>query len=212
MFSSTRDRDGESRSAPAVEGSSDLQPLTEAGNEQDVASSSPRTRRVTRSRTTGRDNPWVAESEQERLNRELIELLNELRVVLPGVQVLFAFLLTIPFARGFPKLDDLDRDVYFVSLLLTTLAIILLITPSAYHRIVWRHHDKVDLLSISNKITIAGMAVLAIALTCSLFMISDFIFATAIAGAVTAATAVAFAGMWFLLPYLSLKRTLAKRG
>lgn len=154
----------------------------------------------------------MAESEQERLNRELIELLNELRVVLPGVQVLFAFLLTIPFARGFPKLDDLDRDVYFVSLLLTTLAIILLITPSVYHRIVWRHHDKVDLLSISNKITIAGMAVLAIALTCSLFMISDFIFATAVAGAVTAATAVAFAGMWFLLPYLSLKRTLAKRG
>jgi hypothetical protein len=153
----------------------------------------------------------VAESETERLNRELIELLNELRVVLPGVQILFAFLLTIPFAKGFPKLDRLDRDVYFVSLLSTMLATILLITPSAYHRIVWRHHDKRDLLEVSNKLALAGTAILAVALTCSLFMISDFVFGTLAGGVVAAAAAVVFAGLWFALPYASLKRNLARR-
>lgn len=153
----------------------------------------------------------VPEGDKERLNRELIELLNELRVVLPGVQVLFAFLLTIPFARGFPKLDRLDRDVYFGSLLATTLATILLITPSAYHRMVWRHHDKVDLLAVSNKLALAGIAVLAGALTCSMFMISDFVFGGVVAAVVAAASAALFAGMWFLLPYASLKRVLAQR-
>jgi hypothetical protein len=79
---------------------------------------------------------------EERRNRELIELLNELRVALPGVQVLFAFLLTIPFANGFPKLSELDRDVYFVALLATLVSTALLLTPSAYHRFVFRRHDK----------------------------------------------------------------------
>lgn len=154
----------------------------------------------------------MPESEKDRLNRELIELLNELRVILPGVQVLFAFLLTIPFARGFPKLGRLDRDVYFVSLLATVLATILLITPSAYHRIVWRHHDKVDLLEISNKLALAGIAVLAVALTCSLFMISDFVFGAVPATVVASVGAATFAAMWFLLPYAGLRRMLARRG
>jgi len=153
----------------------------------------------------------VAESETERLNRELIELLNELRVVLPGVQILFAFLLTIPFAKGFPKLDRLDRDVYFVSLLATMLATILLITPSAYHRIVWRRHDKRDLLDVSNKLALAGIATLAVALTCSLFMIADFVFGTVAAAVVAAAAAVTFAAFWFVLPFASLKGNLAGR-
>ena len=154
----------------------------------------------------------MPESEKERLNRELIELLNELRVVLPGVQVLFAFLLTIPFARGFTKLGRFDRDVYFVSLLATVLATILLITPSAYHRIVWRHHDKVDLLGISNKLALAGIAVLAVALSCSLLMITDFVFGGGIAAVVATVSGVTFASMWFLLPYVGLKRSLARRG
>jgi hypothetical protein len=150
----------------------------------------------------------MAESEQQRLNRELIELLNELRVVLPGVQVLFAFLLTIPFARGFPKLHHLDRDAYFAALLATVLSTILLITPSAYHRIVFRHHDKQDLLEVSNKLILAGMAILAIAMTCSLFVISDFIFGHLTAGIVTAATTIAFTMLWYLLPTISRRTSL----
>lgn len=110
----------------------------------------------------------MAESKLQRPNRELIGLLYELRVVLPGVQVLFAFLLSIPFARGFPKLRSFERDVYLAALLATVLSTILLITPSAYHRIVFRHHDTQDLLEISNKLTLAGTAALAIAMVCSL--------------------------------------------
>jgi Family of unknown function (DUF6328) len=150
----------------------------------------------------------MAETEQQRLNRELIELLNELRVVLPGVQVLFAFLLTIPFARGFPKLQHLDRDAYFAALLATVLSTILLITPSAYHRIVFRHHDKQDLLEVSNKLILAGMAILAVAMTCSLFVISDFIFGHLAAAIATAATTVAFTTLWYMLPTISRRHSL----
>jgi len=151
----------------------------------------------------------MTETEQERLNRELIELLNELRVVLPGVQVLFAFLLTIPFARGFPKLHHLDRDVYFAALLATVLSTILLITPSAYHRLVFRHHDKRDLLEVSNRLIVAGMAILAVAMACSLFVISDFIFGHLAAAIVTAAGVVAFASFWFVLPMISRRHAVA---
>jgi hypothetical protein len=86
------------------------------------------------------------ENPKERLNRELIELLNELRVVLAGVQVLFAFLLTIPFSQKFGTINKGERYVYFAGFLLTTLATAMLITPSAYHRLNWRDGDKERLL------------------------------------------------------------------
>jgi hypothetical protein len=140
------------------------------------------------------------ESPDERRNRELIELLNELRVALPGVQVLFAFLLTIPFSNGFPKLSELDRDVYFVALLATLLSTAILITPSAYHRFVFRKHDKERLLEVSNRLTIAGLGVLAVAMTCSIFVIADVIFRPSMTIAVTAVTALLFGFFWYGLP------------
>lgn len=140
------------------------------------------------------------ESPEQRRNRELIELLNELRVALPGVQVLFAFLLAIPFANGFPKLSELDRDVYFVALIATMLSTALLITPSAYHRFVFRQHDKEQLLEISNRLTIAGLGVLAVAMTCSLFVIADFLFGWALTVTVTAVTALVFGFFWYAVP------------
>ena len=140
------------------------------------------------------------ESPDERRNRELIELLNELRVALPGVQVLFAFLLAIPFANGFPKLSELDRDVYFAALVTTMLATALLITPSAYHRFVFRHHDKEQLLETSNRLIITGLGVLAVAMTCSIFVIADFLFKTPMTITVTALTAVVFGLCWYALP------------
>lgn len=140
------------------------------------------------------------ESPEERRNRELIELLNELRVALPGVQVLFAFLLAIPFANGFPKLSDLDRDVYFAALLATMVSTALLITPSAYHRFIFRHHDKEQLLETSNRVTIAGIGVLAVAMTCSMFVIADFLFDWAMTIIVTVATALTFGLLWYALP------------
>jgi Family of unknown function (DUF6328) len=142
----------------------------------------------------------VHESDEERHNRELIELLNELRVALPGVQVLFAFLLAVPFANGFPKLGKLDRDVFFAAFIATALSTVLLIAPSSYHRLRWRRHDKERMLRVSNSLTIAGLFLLAVAITCTVFVITDFLFHHAWAAAFTAIVAAAFLGLWYGLP------------
>jgi amino acid transporter len=140
------------------------------------------------------------ESKEDRRNRELIELLNELRVALPGVQVLFAFLLAVPFANGFPKLSRLDRDVFFVAFITTALSTVLLIAPSSYHRLRWRQGDKERMLVVSNRLTIAGLALLAVAITCVVFVITDFLFHHAWAAFFTALVALAFLVFWYGLP------------
>jgi amino acid transporter len=140
------------------------------------------------------------ESREDRLNRELIELLNELRVALPGVQVLFAFLLAVPFASGFPKLSSLDRDVFFVAFIATALATAFLIAPSSYHRLRWREHDKERMLEISNWLTIAGLALLAVAIVATVFVITDYLFHHSWAAVFTAAIAVVFVALWYGLP------------
>jgi amino acid transporter len=142
----------------------------------------------------------MPESERERLNRELIELLNELRVALPGVQVLFAFLLAVPFANGFPKLEKLDRDVFFVAFITTALSTAFLIAPSSYHRLRWRAHDKERLLQTSNMLTIIGLGFLAISIVCVVFVITDFLFHRAWAAVFTAVMAVTFLTLWYGLP------------
>jgi hypothetical protein len=140
------------------------------------------------------------ESKEDRHNRELIELLNELRVALPGVQVLFAFLLAVPFANGFPKLSKLDRDIFFVAFIATALSTVLLIAPSSYHRLRWRQHDKERLLVVSNWLTIAGMACLAVAITSVVFVITDFLFHRTWAATFTAFIAACFLLLWYGLP------------
>jgi uncharacterized membrane protein len=146
------------------------------------------------------------ESTKERLDRELIELLNELRIALPGVQVLFAFLLTIPFSQKFATVTAGERYVYFAAFLLTTLATAMLIAPTAYHRLQWRDHDKERLLEISNTLAIAGLGVLALAMSCVLFVITDLLFGTT-AGIVAALLGgVTFAGFWYALPLAHKRR------
>jgi amino acid transporter len=140
------------------------------------------------------------ETDEQRHNRELIELLNELRVALPGVQVLFAFLLAVPFANGFPKLSSLDRDIFFVAFIATALSTVLLIAPSSYHRLRWRQFDKERLLVTSNWLTIAGLALLAVAITCTVFVITDFLFHRTWAATFTAIVAAAFLIFWYGLP------------
>jgi hypothetical protein len=142
----------------------------------------------------------VPESQEERHNRELIELLNELRVALPGVQVLFAFLLAVPFANGFPKLSDLDRDVFFVAFIATALSTIFLIAPSSYHRLRWRQRDKERMLIISNTLTIAGLFLLAVAITATVFVITDFLFHHSWAAAFAAFVGAMFLVLWYGLP------------
>jgi amino acid transporter len=146
------------------------------------------------------------ESNDERHDRELIELLNELRVALPGVQVLFAFLLTVPFSNGFPKLSRFDRDIYFVAFIATAVSTVLLIAPSSYHRLRWRQRDKERMLVVSNYLTIAGLAALAVAISATVFVITDFVFHRAWASTFTAIVAALFLVFWYGLPLASAMR------
>jgi amino acid transporter len=143
------------------------------------------------------------ESSEDRHNRELIELLNELRVALPGVQVLFAFLLVVPFSNGFPRLSSFDREIYFVAFLATTVSTALLIAPSSYHRLRWRRHDKERMLIVSNYLTIAGLAALAVAIMSTVFVITDFVFHRTWASAMTAVVGALFVFFWYGLPLVA---------
>lgn len=140
------------------------------------------------------------EGKDERLDRELIELLNELRVVLPGVQVLFAFMLTVPFTNQFSRITNGQRQVFFVSFLLTTAATALLIAPSAYHRLRWRQRDKEQMLKTANRLSIGGMLFLTFALLGVVYLVTDLLFHAAAAAGVTAAVGVFFAWFWYGLP------------
>jgi len=141
----------------------------------------------------------ATETKQERLNRELIELLNEVRVALPGVQVLFAFLLAVPFQQRFADTTSFQRDTYFVALALSLIATALLIAPTALHRLNFRARDKEAIVFISNRLVIAGTFVLAPAMTAVIVLIADFIFSTPM----TIVTGIG-AGLTFLLLWLAL--------
>ena len=139
---------------------------------------------------------------KEELDRELIELLNELRIALPGVQVLFAFLLAVPFANGWKRVTHFQRDVFFVAFLSTTAATILLIAPSTYHRLRWREHDKEHMLVTANRLTIAGSGFLALAMIAVVLLITDLLFSLGWAIVATALIAVAFGWFWYGLALL----------
>ena len=146
------------------------------------------------------------ESKQEQLDRELIELLNELRVALPGVQLLFAFLLGVPFTQRFGEVTDIQKDVYFLTFLCAAVATALLIAPSAYHRLDWRRGDKEHLLVVSNRLAISGTAFLALAIAGAVFVVTDMLFDPTSAAVVAAATAAFFGWFWYGLPLLRRAR------
>jgi hypothetical protein len=140
------------------------------------------------------------ESESGRRDRELIELLNELRVALPGVQVLFAFLLAVPFAQRFTEVTDTQREAYTVALLCTLAGSVFLIAPTTFHRIRFRDYDKELLLRLANRFTIIGMILLAIAMTAAVFLVLDLLYESTIAVIASLLAAALFAVVWFLLP------------
>ncbi len=142
----------------------------------------------------------TSEDHHERTARELIELLNELRVILPGVQFLFAFLLTVPFSQRFSQLDGLETGVFFVTLLCTAVATALLMAPSAQHRVLWREGVREQRLKLGNTLTIIGLAFLVPAMVGAVFVISDFTFGLGAALAVTLLLVAFFALLWFALP------------
>jgi Family of unknown function (DUF6328) len=142
------------------------------------------------------------ESHKERIDRELLELLQELRVAIPGVQVLFAFLLTIPFSQGFAKLTDTERTMFGVCLVLAALATGLLIAPTSSHRLNFRGGNKEWLLIHSNRLAIAGLALLALAICSALFVAIAVVFGTAWGVGIAALTAVWFAWFWYVRPLM----------
>ncbi|HEY3208447.1 MAG TPA: DUF6328 family protein [Actinomycetota bacterium] len=142
------------------------------------------------------------EDPKERIDRELIELLNELRVALPGVQVLFAFLLILPFSQGFSRVTSGQRAVYFGSFVCTAVATALFIAPSSYHRLQFRQRDKERMLFSANKMAIAGTVFLALAIVGVVFVITDFLYHLLWAAVATALVAGWFSWFWYGLPLL----------
>jgi hypothetical protein len=140
------------------------------------------------------------ETPLERLDRNLEELTGELRVVVTGVQVLFAFLLVVPFDTGFAHVGRFEKTVYVVTLILAALAAVCTIAPSAQHRFLFRHDDKRYVVFHGNRVVIAGLAFLASAMCGSLLLVTTKLFGVT-AGALTAAlAALPFAVLWFVIP------------
>jgi SNF family Na+-dependent transporter len=146
-------------------------------------------------RESGRD-----ETEEERLDRNLAELLQELRVALPGVQVLFAFLLAVPFQKGFEEVTEFQKIVYFATLILTAISAAMLISPTAYHRITFRYQQKRRLVYYANRFSIVGLALLALAMSGAILLITDVLFSTAAAIVAAVLALAVFGFFWFALP------------
>ena len=153
---------------------------------------------------TGRE-----ESDSERIDRNLQEMIGELRVALPGVQVLFAFLLVVPFNQRFATVTSLQQTIYFVTLLATAAAAICLIAPSAHHRVEFRQQDKEHIVRTGNRIILLGLAILAFAMTGAVVFITDVLYTGTTTWVVGIAAGAAFVIFWFLIP---LRRLAAGKG
>ena len=140
------------------------------------------------------------EDAKERIDRELIELLNELRVALPGVQVLFAFMLVVPFSQGFAGLTTFERWVYFAAFITAALGAALLIAPSSYHRLRFRQGDKEQMLHTSNRLLLSGLAMVAVSMALSVGLISEFVFGTGVALVAGIGIALWLCWFWYGLP------------
>src|SRR3954465_6594846 len=149
----------------------------------------------------GSDGAARNETELERCDRNLVELLQEVRVVQTGVQVLFAFLLTAPLAARFPRLSEFQQLTYFATLLAAGGAAILLIAPTAYHRLLFRLGDKEPLVVVANRFTLAGLTCVALSMVGALLLVTDLLFDdTAVIAGTTALAALGCLVFWCLAP------------
>ena len=137
---------------------------------------------------------------KEELDQEWSELVEEHRLAMPGVQVLFAFLLILPFQNRFEDLTRFQEHVYLAALVCAAFSVVLLITPTAAHRIRWRDADKEALLRIATKTAIAATVFIAAAMSASVYVITDFVFGEPTTAFVTSAVAVAFVLFWYGFP------------
>jgi hypothetical protein len=155
------------------------------------------------------DDPHEEQGEERRRDRQMIELLNELRVALPGVQILFAFLLTVPFTQRFGALTPFQRDTYYVTLIATALSTACLIAPSAGHRLRFHQGDRAWVIESANRLTIAGLVLLAIALAGSVLLITDVMFDGARVWIYTGAVWAVILVLWFVRPLVRRARGVA---
>jgi hypothetical protein len=141
-------------------------------------------------------------NEEEKRDRQMVELLNELRIALPGVQILFAFLLTAPFAQGFQRITDTQKNLFYAALLATAASTICLIAPSATHRLRFHKSDRAFIIESANKFLIAGLAFMGIAMVLAVTMVTDVLYDDWIVWVAPGAIAVALGGIWFIRPLL----------
>jgi len=151
------------------------------------------------------------ETPKERADRELIELLNELRVVLPGVTVLLAFLLAVPFARGWTRVTEFQRNVFVVAFLASAVAVAFLAAPSSYHRLRFRHGNKERMVRIGNQLAIAGIAAAAVSLLAVVVLVMDYVVSRGAAIAAAAALFALIAVLWYGLAFLGRIRDRSAR-
>ena len=140
------------------------------------------------------------ESTGERLDRELMELLQGIRVVMPGVQVLLAFLLTAPFQQRFAQLPGSLRNAFFAAIVCATLATVLLIAPSTHHRLLFRAREKEWLLRVGNQMALWGTVLLGASIVLALYVVTNVLFTSEQALLTTAIAIVVFVGLWYVLP------------
>ncbi len=161
---------------------------------------SPRTDDGSWERSRAHNDPGRDESEAERLDRNLGELLQELRVAGLGVQVLFGFLLSLPFTNRFSQLSSHQRTVYLVDLLLAAVASALLLAPVAYHRLLFRRHEKRALMRVANTAALLGLVAVGLAITGSVLLDVSFVERGAIVPAAAISIFALFAALWFVVP------------
>jgi hypothetical protein len=147
------------------------------------------------------------ETETERLDRNLVELLQEVRVVQTGVQVLFAFLLTVPFSARFDQITGIQRAAFFAALVGAAAAAILLIAPTALHRLLFRRGEKRYMVELSNRLALGGLVATALSMVAVMLLVSDVMFGIGVAIAVALATAIAFVVFWAALPLRRRRRS-----
>jgi hypothetical protein len=147
------------------------------------------------------------ETEAERLNRNFDDLLQELRVSQNGTQILFAFLLTVPFSSRFAKVTDFQRGCYFTALMLSALSAAMLIAPAVMHRLLFRRNKKRELVAAASLVALGGQTLLVFAVSSSVFLVGDFLYGHTL-GAIMAGVVFAWTALWFfVLPlYLRIRR------
>jgi len=156
-----------------------------------------------------RDRAHEQEGEEARQtrDRQVMEVLQELRVAITGGQILFGFLLTVPFAQGWEETDDFQRTLFLITLLAISAATGCFIAPTAAHRVRFHQRDRSFLVSYANGAAIAGLCCLLLAMVCALLLVADFVFSRGTAIAAAGGIALLLLSLWFVVPLARYRRS-----